>query len=446
MKYILTLFFVFIAAGAGMAQPAYPTAPAAPPNLGWIEYFVNTDPGVGREKMMALPAAQQLSGFSFDVDITGLPRGFHRIYFRAADVTGRWSVTDYRFFDYVVVPAYPSAPAPAPDIVAVEYFVDVDPGVGNGTPIPLAPGTDLSAQNLMINVTGLAAGVHQVFIRTKDASGKWSLTSFAQFDNSSFVPYPSAPADAPPVGEIEFYIDNDPGFGNGTPVNFAAGTDINNLSIDIPLASVAPGRHTIYFRSRQNPWSLSAYAEFVYGSALPVTWLYVRGSMERQSAVLTWATASEQNTSHFIVECSSDGAEFSSVGEIKAAGNSSSSKTYSFTHTNPASGFLYYRLKQVDLDGKYTYSKVIRLFNGTHLQASVVGPNPVLHTVHLIEPSHVLVKKIQVHDMSGRIVLTKVFESVNNNFSVSLADLSAGNYVLTVHYQDRVQSFKIVKQ
>ncbi|MBL0255485.1 MAG: hypothetical protein IPQ27_11250 [Chitinophagaceae bacterium] len=135
------------------------------------------------------------------------------------------------FFDNYNLPLYPTAPAAPGDITQIEYFIDSNPGFGSGTQIPFTPGTNISGLNANINITGLQQGVHRFYIRSKDVNGKWSITNFSVFDNSSVAPYPPAPPAAPPIANIEYFIDTDPGFGNATPINVPDNTgDINNYS------------------------------------------------------------------------------------------------------------------------------------------------------------------------------------------------------------------------
>ncbi|HKO81726.1 MAG TPA: T9SS type A sorting domain-containing protein [Chitinophagaceae bacterium] len=527
MKKYITLFCIVIASVAAMAQPDYPTAPPSPVNLTRLEYFIDTDPGFGNGTPVAISATQNLDGFSFDADLSGLSNGFHRIYLRSLDADGKWSLVNNTFFDnYIVpvyavpslagniteaeyfidtdpglgnatsfaftpgaainnqniavnitglpggahrlyirtknmngkwsltniavfdnsaVPDYPAAPSPAGNITEIEYFIDADPGLGNGYKAVFGPAGNIADQNIAVNIAGLPAGVHQLYIRSKDENGKWSLTNFSLFDNSTTTPYPSAPPPAPLVGEMEYYIDTDPGFGNATPVTFTAGTDISNLSINIPLNSIAQGTHTLYIRSRQNPWSLSAYAEFLVGSTLPVSWLYAKGELKDETAIVSWATAMEENTKEFIVEHSIDGNDFKPLRQVPAAGNSNTSKTYSCTHAAPAKGFNYYRIKQVDIDGTFSYSKIITLFNAAAQKATVVGPNPVKDVLNIIEPKETLVRKMEIYDMNGRMMIRKNGETKNRIFSIPTGLLQKGNYLLKVFYKDSVKTFKIVK-
>lgn len=446
MKKYFTIFYSIVVGIAAMAQPGYPVAPPLAGNMSKLEYYVDTDPGAGNGIPVSLAASQNIHSFSFSANLTGVPMGFHRIYLRSMDADGKWSHTHNAYFDNVIVPAYAIAPSPVVNIEEVEYFVDTDPGIGNGNKIIVSPGLDITNQSYLVNVTGLSTGVHRLYIRSKDATGKWSLTHFGLFDNSFATPYPVAPATAPPIGEMEYYIDTDPGFGNATPVLFTAGTDISNLSIDIPLNSMANGTHTLYIRSRQNPWSFSAYAEFLVGSVLPVTWLYVKGLLKDETAVITWATALEENTKEFIVEHSVNGNDFETAGLQPAAGNSSSSKTYSFHHNAPVQGFNYYRIKQVDKDGKFLYSKIVTLFKANKQKTTTIGPNPVKDVLHIIEPTDVAIKKMDIYDMKGRLLISKAIESEGKVFSISTGSLRMGYYILKIMYKNNTKTFKLIKE
>ena len=74
--------------------------------------------------------------------------------------------------------------------------------------------------------------------------------------------------------------------------------------------------------------------------------------------MLTLATASEQNDTYFDVEHSTNGLEFKTIGNVKGQGTAQTVTNYNFEHTAPIAGINYYRLKQVDFDGAFTYSPV----------------------------------------------------------------------------------------
>ncbi|MBS1783504.1 MAG: hypothetical protein JSS78_10595, partial [Bacteroidetes bacterium] len=78
-------------------------------------------------------------------------------------------------------PPYPTAPTAPQNIIAAEYFIDTDPGLGNGTSISITPGVNLSNKTVAINTAGLVNGVHRVYLRTKSGEGNWSMANVKDF-------------------------------------------------------------------------------------------------------------------------------------------------------------------------------------------------------------------------------------------------------------------------
>src|SRR6185295_1991243 len=301
-----------------MAQipPDYPPAPASPGNINNIEYFFDSKPNFGSGiALTGFTPAVNINAFSGTVNLTGVQPGFHRIYFRSKDAAGKWSQTNYAFFDNYNLPLYPTSPATPGNITQLEYFIDSKPEFGSGTQIPISPSVNIAGLAVNINITGLVQGPHRLYVRSKDSNGKWCITNFSLFDNSSAAPYPLAPSAAPPIGNMEYYIDTDPGFGNGTPISVPGNTgDINNYAVNLGLSGSLPVRtHHLYVRSKQNPWSMSNVVSFSASSTLPVSWLYVKALLNDNNGIISWGTASQQNTDRFEVEHSADAIHFTKV-------------------------------------------------------------------------------------------------------------------------------------
>ncbi|MGB1216246.1 MAG: immunoglobulin domain-containing protein, partial [Saprospiraceae bacterium] len=109
---------------------------------------------------------------------------------------------------------------------------------------------------------------------------------------------------------------------------------------------------------------------------LPVELLFLEGSIRKEVNVLDWATASEINNSHFEVERSKNGVDFNYLGKVEGNGNSSTEITYSFIDTKPEL-VSYYRLKQVDLNGEFSYTNVITLKRKTQgISFGNIYPSP----------------------------------------------------------------------
>src|SRR5690606_22677002 len=121
--------------------------------------------------------------------------------------------------------------------------------------------------------------------------------------------------------------------------------------------------------------------------ATPVTLYDFNVKRDGGNAVLSWATASENLNKGFFIERSQDSKTFSEIGFVstKAQNNTSSQKlSYTFLDNEPAGGENFYRLKQVDLDGKTTYSEVKSLIFGESVDAITIYPNPVKDQFNII--------------------------------------------------------------
>lgn len=181
------------------------------------------------------------------------------------------------------------------------------------------------------------------------------------------------------------------------------------------------------------------------GSVLPVTWQYINGQLQNNTALIKWTTALESNTDRFEIEHSSNGISFLKIGTVGAAGNSSSTQRYEFVHSTPATGKNYYRIKQIDLDGKFTYSSIISLQNTGSKATIIIAPNPVQNEVSLFFNGNA-VKIIQLVNMNGNILLTEKINGANNIHRLNISNLTPGVYILRLQTENGVETHKIIKQ
>ena len=115
---------------------------------------------------------------------------------------------------------------------------------------------------------------------------------------------------------------------------------------------------------------------------LPLTWLsFTAKAQNNNQSLLQWATAQEQNTKDFYIQHSADGINWVTIGTLPAAGNSNSTSHYNYVHTNPVTGLNYYRIKQTDVDSRYSYSPVRMLSFTRALQPFTIMGNPVTNDV-----------------------------------------------------------------
>jgi len=162
---------------------------------------------------------------------------------------------------------------------------------------------------------------------------------------------------------------------------------------------------------------------------------------------LTWNTSQELNSKYFSVEHSIDGVHFNSIGEVKAAGNSSVALTYRLDDKNPGKGINYYRLRLVDIDDSGKYSSIVTVRNsGT--TGFTIYPNPVKTTMLIdMDAEKAGNAYVNITGMDGRIVYNRQVSLIqgNNNFSINLGNFSKGTYTIRVQSGSSVYTQKFSK-
>ncbi len=180
------------------------------------------------------------------------------------------------------------------------------------------------------------------------------------------------------------------------------------------------------------------------GVVLPVTMLYFRGENKDKDNILQWATTSEINAKEFIVERSFTALSFTPIGTVAARGNNGGS--YEFTDRRidrqPSSVF-YYRLRQVDKDGKFVYSNAVKLtYKEGNKNPSIVYPNPTkaLITVSIGDPALIGTDAILV-DVSGKRLQVAKLKTLTQTFDL-------GQYVNGIYFikLSNGETLRILKQ
>ncbi|MCD4729910.1 MAG: FG-GAP-like repeat-containing protein, partial [Bacteroidales bacterium] len=251
MKKVLLLLIVVALSKLLVAQA---------PNVTSIEYFIDSDPGFENGTPVSL-APDSIINLNFDVDVSGLSIGNHRLFVRTKDETGKWSLTYKQ--DIFKSNQTATVSEPLKDIVVMEYYFDVDPGLGNGTPISFTSDSIIDI-NINADVSGLTLGNHRFYVRTKDETGKWSLTYKQDIYKSD--QNPAVPEPLKDIVAMEYYFDIDPGFGNGTPATFSADSIIDP-NFDVDVSGLSFGNHRLFIRTKDETeqWSLT-YKQDVYKS------------------------------------------------------------------------------------------------------------------------------------------------------------------------------------
>ncbi|MEL7250999.1 MAG: T9SS type A sorting domain-containing protein, partial [Bacteroidota bacterium] len=185
-------------------------------------------------------------------------------------------------------------------------------------------------------------------------------------------------------------------------------TPSSNDRIVFLEATTVSGSFSVISPSLPTGWavdySVPGEVALQFNVSLPVELVYFSATKKEDEVELTWQTASETNNEGFEVEHSTDGRDWDYLGFVDGHGNSTEAHDYSFQHQSPSSGINYYRLRQVDFDGQWEYSKVCSVeFDSPSVQIKVF-PNPAVHYATLSLPNFSSEALVQVIAPDGRIM------------------------------------------
>ena len=179
---------------------------------------------------------------------------FYNLCFRVKDDNGIWGLYESRNF-YIT-----TASQDADMITAAEFFIDTDPGVGNGTSLGIGTAGNTVNFSAAVPTASLHIGFHNLCIRTKDANGKWG-----NYESRSFY-ISSSSTDVGAITAAEFFIDTDPGVGNGTNMSIGTQGNMVSFSAGIPTTSLVAGFHNMCIRTKDanGKWGAYESRSFLY--------------------------------------------------------------------------------------------------------------------------------------------------------------------------------------
>lgn len=175
---------------------------------------------------------------------------------------------------------------------------------------------------------------------------------------------------------------------------------------------------------------------------LPVQMSFT-GRTEESVNILSWETYHEEHNGYFLLERSMDGIKFVAISKIttKAPGGNSVNKiSYAYTDKAYANGTNYYRLKQVDLNGKFVYSSVVKLNNNRPATAFSISPNPATDIIQVIVPE---AGSLSIIDMAGKVLLK---ENIQVSGNMDLGNMSAGVYFINFQGLTTSASLRFIKK
>ncbi len=212
-----------------------------------------------------------------------------------------------------------------------------------------------------------------------------------------------------------------------TVISLSAGTisgsfDVVNLPLDYTIGQTAT-------------------TVFVTKNVLPLHLISFSAAKKESSILLTWKTASEDNTSHFEIERSADARIYTGIGRVTAAGYSTTELKYQYTDSRPLTKNNYYRLKMIDQDGKFEFSRIVKI----DLQKPYtvrITPNPAADFL-MIEGADKF-RLAEIIDSEGKLVGRLTLSPTRQQYPIEY--LKPGYYIIRLLGENIVHSEKFIKQ
>jgi hypothetical protein len=182
---------------------------------------------------------------------------------------------------------------------------------------------------------------------------------------------------------------------------------------------------------------------------LPVEMLYFNAVLTDDIRVkLDWASATEDNADYYVIERSMDGIDFKKIGTVKANGKSNSQIKYETYDNNPAKGINYYRLSEIDKNGKSNFLGYATVSNKAALAVINLFPNPAQNNITLsLKNFATPIVNYELYDAQGVLIQTESINLTDGNqdYKIDLSNLNKGFYFVKVNSGDELFKKTFVK-
>ena len=332
----------------------------------------------------------------------------------------------------------PSNPVPVNNIP--QYLTDGVNGLDMGTGIANLPAGILDFNIDSVNPASIGDGVPDILI-TQIADPSSGTDQYSFLDAANQVVGMQHGISFNGISSVanwtaDFYE------ASTTPMTLAVGftqTDrpVRLWAADFSYFGITSANYNTVSRFRIQLNGSSDIAFIAYNNTstiiLPLTLTNLKSSVQNKNIRLSWETQQEVNTSHFEIERSRNGIDFMPVGRIDAAGNSNNLKRYQFTDQGLQAGVYLYRLKQFDIDGRYTYSNILKETISEKQQLYTIFPNPANDHIYLVHPSAGAAQMIQLYTVDGKLIKTIYTEANASQTRIDISALLKGTYILSYY-------------
>lgn len=416
------------------------------------EMVINSDFNVGDEATINISTGGSFSSDSFtavdelDLDISG-----------DFDVTGDFTVSDEATVEILNTGTFDADNFISDDelilVVTGEMNLDGDltgeddvrinvEGTFNGNNISLEDRSDLEVSgNLTLSGDYTATDDAEVLI---EAGGQLIAEDLTVGDD----------LDMNVNGKInlsnDFTVGDDASIISSNSAGQITGNNISGGSDAIPCGSTCP----LYGFSSCSPTSFCTAISFSVNNILPVEWLDFDYTLQDEGVLLRWSTAAELNNSHFEIERKVAGLDqdFRTIGRVNGAGNSETVRSYIFKDNQQVIGNVLYRIKQIDFDGAYDYSKTIevRIDAQALSQTFKNYPNPAKNTLYTFVPAEDIDAEyeMEIRNLQGQRLMYRRITSQNLSQTLDwdISSLPNGLYIVEIKNEKNLHRDKIIKR
>lgn len=266
-----------------------------------------------------------------------------------------------------------------------------------------------------------------------------------QIDNGAFSPCETVALPSRPTASANYVL------GPIDLSNIAALQNVpSNQTVTFRItpfeASTTTGSFLIGSGTADTDADLSITGSFSDNIVTPVSLSDFQSKKVKDKVLLTWKTQSEVNFSHFVVERSTDGKTFYDITKVNAAKMAAGS-TYNYTDTPEATATNYYRLKMVDTDGSFVYSKILsESYDAANTPLLVYPSIATQNKIDVVFKKVSESAQIKIYNIMGQLVSTRNLQAGSTSESIDLAHFTEGSYFLVLQDKGSVQSKKFIKQ
>jgi Concanavalin A-like lectin/glucanases superfamily len=196
------------------------------------------------------------------------------------------------------------------------------------------------------------------------------------------------------------------------------------------------------------PVEVTNLFNFYNSVPLPLHWVSFTGQVQDVQVYLTWETDNSGNNDHFEIERSTTGSDFSALAVVPdndATLSAAGSAWHDFTDLHPAKGNNFYRIREVDKDGKYSLSPILQVSLRNTLSGIYLQTNPVGGEAILMNNDQLLIRRMQVMDISGRVLIDQAPRSSNTQLNIVTQSLRPGYYLLKIGLAGNTVTIGFVK-